>query len=219
MRASIAFFVGIITTIVAAMFVMLVVQNAQVAKLAFLGGSVVGAAGALLALAAIVGFALALLIVIPGRMASAALRRAQARQLADTQERLTTMREKYAELHGDYQRLFEEHERLMSHIAIIPAPGGEAQVEANHGAQPQAPARQDAVPLRRTGPLYPPGHPPHLFDDDASSPPVPAAPPSALQRMQERAQAEWRRVWARIRRHPAEPESRSTNSPQDSSAA
>jgi hypothetical protein len=214
MRATIAFLVGIVTAVVVSAYIMLVAQDTQRTQLTLVGGSFSGAAGWLLAGSAVVGFVLALLIALPGRFAAVARYRALGRRFNDSQDRLTTIREKYAELHGDYGRLFEEHERLMSRIIVTAAlasqqaPAEQSRQSMPAGAaamrsQPPAASSNGATaqPLRRTGPLYPPGHPPQLDATDTGARARWTDEPSLL----DRAKAGWERIRARLRRQPDAP--------------
>lgn len=220
MRALVSFLLGILSAALVAAFGVLAAQNGQGATLAFLGNSVVGSAGELVALAALVGFVLAALLAISGRVATAGQRRTLARQLADTQERLTVMREQYAELHGDYQRLYEEHWHLLSRVAVTTLPGD----QASQSSQPSQPvqseplASQDGRLLRRTGPLYPPGQAPRPFAVSSSSghagEALAAQPP-----LVERVKAGWGRLTGRFRRQPATADDGTSGHGQDSSAA
>lgn len=163
MRASVSFLIGIVSAVVVATFIVLVAQNAHPVTLAFPGGSIAEAGGALLAVAAVVGFALALVIATPGRVAAAGQHRRRTRQLADTQQRLTLLREMYAELHGDYQRLFEEHWHLLNTVAMVPSPRSPPPPRPRRKLMAQFPRRTTrrarfAALDRSTHPANSPGH-------------------------------------------------------------
>jgi uncharacterized integral membrane protein len=71
MRTVIAFFVGIVTAAVVAGLGVLVVQDTQSEQLTFLGMTLSADTGVLMAGAVVVGFVLAVLLLLPGRIASA----------------------------------------------------------------------------------------------------------------------------------------------------
>jgi uncharacterized integral membrane protein len=105
MRVVIAFFVGIVTAAVVAGLGVLVVQDSQSEQFTFLGLTLSGDKGVAVAGTVAVGFVLAVLLLLPGRIASA-WHRAHMRQQTRTLEgRLRALREAHAQLHGGHQRL------------------------------------------------------------------------------------------------------------------
>jgi uncharacterized integral membrane protein len=120
MRTVIAFFVGIVTAAVAAGLWVLVVQNTQSEQFTFLGMTLSGDKGAVVAGAVALGFVLAALLLLPGRLANAWHRAHIQRQTRLLEERLRALREEHAQLHGGHQRLVEEHGLVLNRV--LPSP-------------------------------------------------------------------------------------------------
>jgi hypothetical protein len=120
MRIVIAFFVGIVTAAVVAGLGVLVIQDRQSEQVTFLGLTLWGDKGVVVAGAVAVGFVLAVLLLLPGRIASA-WHRARIRQQTRTLEgRLRALREAHAQLHGGHQRLVEEYGLVLDRV--LPSP-------------------------------------------------------------------------------------------------
>jgi hypothetical protein len=98
-----------------------------------------------------VGFVLAVLLLLPGRIASA-WHRAHIRQQTRTlEERLRALREAHAQLHGGHQRLVEEHGLVLDRVlpsARSPAP---ASPPAGQAAQPTPQTSSPTVPAVSEG--------------------------------------------------------------------
>jgi hypothetical protein len=122
MRVLIAFFVGIVTAAVVAGLGVLVIQDSQSEQYTFLGLTLAADKGVVVAGAAAVGFVLAVLLLLPGRIASA-WHRAHIRQQTRTlEERLHVLREEQAHLHGGLQRLVEEHGQVLDRVLPSSSP-------------------------------------------------------------------------------------------------
>ena len=117
----IAFLVGILTAAVVAALGVLVVQNAQSEQLTFLGATFSGDKGGVVAGAAAVGFILAVLLLLPGRLASAWHRAHSHRQTRTLEQRLLALGQEHAQLHGGHQRLVEEHGLVLDRVLPSPA--------------------------------------------------------------------------------------------------
>jgi uncharacterized integral membrane protein len=141
MRTVIAFCVGIITAGVVAGLGVLIVENTQSAQFTFLGATLSAAQGAVVAGAVALGFVLAVLMLLPGRLASAWHRAHIRRQTRTLEERLRALREEHAQLHGGHQRLVEEHGLVLNRV--LPSPSA---------PRSPAPAPPPPGPLPQTGP-------------------------------------------------------------------
>jgi uncharacterized integral membrane protein len=120
MRTVIAFLVGIGTTAVVAGLGVLVVQNTQSEQLTFLGTTLSVDTGGVVAGAVALGFVLAVLLLLPGRLASAWHRARVYQQTRTLEEQLVALREEHARLHGGHQRLVEEHGQVLDRV--LPSP-------------------------------------------------------------------------------------------------
>ncbi|MBF6589540.1 MAG: DUF1049 domain-containing protein [Ktedonobacterales bacterium] len=201
MRALISFLIGILTAAAIAAFGLLVMQNAQSAHLNFLGTSLDGASGWMVAGAAVVGFLLAFLLLIPGRLASAIRGWSLSRQSETLERKLATLREQYAQLQGSHERLLAEHQRVVSQV---PPPSGTPNDQPPNGqplnGQPPMPAvLAPSRPLRRTGPIYPPGQ--HMGQ--------------SRQSLGERVKASWERLRTRLRRPSTQEDTPTSDTPAD----
>lgn len=182
MRAIISFLVGIMSMGVVLGFGVLVAQNGRTAHVDFLGLGLDAEAGWLWAAAAVIGFALAVLILIPGRLAVAWRGRSLNRQAGALETQLATLQRQYAQLRGDHERLLAEHRQLLEQVTVT------------------TPAADGGTALHRTGPLYPPGH--HPWTPGA----IHAEPaPSGWARLRARFQAGIQGIRARFRR-PSKPD-------------
>jgi uncharacterized integral membrane protein len=153
MRTVIAFFVGILTAAVVAGAGVLVVQNTQSEQFTFLGATVSGNKGGVVAGAVLVGFVLAVLLLLPGRLASAWHRAHIHRQARTLEQRLVALREEHAQLNGGHQRLAEEHGLVLDRVlpspssprSPAPQPAGQAPSQTASQTSPQP------VPLEADG--------------------------------------------------------------------
>jgi uncharacterized membrane protein len=141
MRRLISFLIGIVLAVVVVGLVVLVAQNGQGEQFTFLGTTFQGDKGWLAAGAVALGFVLAFLVLIPGRMASAWHGWWLGRRGQTLEDRLRALREEHAELQGSHRRLLEEHQHVMGQVLTPVAAGRE----------------RDAAQLPRTGPIYPDG--------------------------------------------------------------
>ena len=126
MRTFISFLVGLLTAAVVVGLGVLVSQNGQDEQLSALGMSFQAEKGWIVAGAAALGFLLAVLVLIPGRLATSWqswARRQQAQELAN---RLQALREQYAELQGRHRHLVAEHQYVLAHM-LNPAAAGREQ--------------------------------------------------------------------------------------------
>jgi hypothetical protein len=109
--------VGILSMGVVLGFGVLVAQNGQTAHVDFLGLGLDADAGWLWA-AAVIGFALAVLLLIPGRLAGAWRGRSLNRQAGALETQLAALQRQYAQLHGDHERLLAEHQQLLEQVTV-----------------------------------------------------------------------------------------------------
>jgi hypothetical protein len=141
MRTLISFLIGIVVAAVVVGLGVLVAQNGQGEQFTVLGTSFQGDKGWLAVGAVALGFVLAFLVLIPGRLASAWRGWWLGRHGQVLEDRLRALREQHAELQGSHRRLLEEHQRVMQQV-LTPVAASREQVAAH---------------LPRTGPLYPDG--------------------------------------------------------------
>src|SRR5262249_24906423 len=142
--------------------------------------------GWIVAGAALLGFLLAFLLLIPGRLASAWRSWTAGRQAQALEERLLELRQAYARLQGSHRLLLDEHDRMMDQM-LAPgtaaagrerAPSSLGDERDDYAATPTKPAAIVAAP-RPTGPLYPPPPAVPPWQRVASgSPPAPRAQPT-----------------------------------------
>lgn len=181
MRTFLPFLFGLLTMAAVVALGIVVNQNGQSAQVAFLGESLQVAQGWSIAGAAALGFILAFLLLIPGRLASAMRTGNLSRQGRSLEERLQTLREEYAQLQGSYQRLLAEHQTILSQV-LSPVAG--ARQPAAGARQPITPSAAASFmtehaterPLRPTGPIVPPHSATRLAHQPA--PADPAATPA-----------------------------------------
>ncbi|MGO8947953.1 MAG: hypothetical protein ACLQUY_09880 [Ktedonobacterales bacterium] len=140
MRILISFLIGIVMAVVAVGLGVLVAENGQSEHIIFLGTSFWGNKGWLTVGAVALGFLLAVLLLIPGRLSSAWQRGALGRQARARDDRLRELREQHAELQGSHRRLLEEHQRVMQQV-LTPVMAGREQaasvVYAGAATQPR----------------------------------------------------------------------------------
>jgi uncharacterized integral membrane protein len=165
MRTVIAFLVGILTAAVVAALGVLVVQNTQSEQFTFLGATFSGDKGGVVAGAAALGFILAVLLLLPGRLASAWHRAHSHQQTRTLEQRLLAQREQYAQLHGGHQRLVEEHGLVLDRVLPAPAsPRLPTPPAGGHTSQTAPQTSPQTVPLATGGepadaPVAAPAHP------------------------------------------------------------
>jgi hypothetical protein len=164
-----------------------VARNPQNTQLDVLGNSLQTGMGLVVAVAAGVGFVLAFLLLIPGRLASAWRSWNLSRQGQDLEAKLQALREEHAHLQGRHQHLLEEHSQVL-HQVMTPAQAGSLQATAS-----RTPAAVPAQPLKPTGPLYPSGYRPQPAAGKA-----PSSSPSPIERLQHRIAAMKAAFQARI---------------------
>lgn len=202
MRVLTSFLIGILAAATVAAFVVLVMQNSQGVQLGFLGTTAQLNAGGAVAGAGAVGFLLALLLLLPGRLASAWRTANLSRQGQSQEKRLAALREQYAALQGSHQRLLDEHQQVMGQVL----PGG----VAGQPAAEREPVRSFA-PLPHTGPIAPlPAR-----RNDAS---LGDRMRDRFGEMQAEMQASWSRLRARLRQNRRRDDRRSPSSRTDASA-
>jgi len=125
MRILMSFLVGIIMAAVAVGLGVLVTENSQSEHFMFLGIAFQGNKGWILAGAVVLGFLLAILLLIPGRLASARHRWTLRRQARAQEDSMRALREQHAELQGSHRSLLEEHQRVMQQVLAPVATGQE----------------------------------------------------------------------------------------------
>ena len=141
MRTLMRLLIAIVLVAVVVGLGVLVAQNGQSEQFSFLGTTFQGNMGWLAAGAVALGFVLAVLVLIPGRLASAWRGWWLGRRGQALEDQLRALREQHAELQSSHRRLVEEHQRAMQ-----------------QGPTPVTAGRErDAAPLPRTGPIIPPG--------------------------------------------------------------
>jgi hypothetical protein len=133
MRILISFLIGIVMAAVAVGLGVLVTENGQNEHFTFLGTSFQGNQGWLTVGAVVLGFLLAVLMLIPGRLSSAWHRWTLGRQALAREDRMRELREQHAELQGSHRRLLEEHQRVMQQV-LTPVVAGREQAAAHAGA-------------------------------------------------------------------------------------
>ena len=120
MRIVLTFLVGLIMTATIVALGVVVAQNGQSEQLTFQGVALQGAAGWVVAGSAALGFLLACLLLVPGRVATGWHRGAMSRQAQAQDRQLRALREEYARLEGSHQRLLAEHQGVLAYVL---APG------------------------------------------------------------------------------------------------
>lgn len=221
MRTFLPFLFGLLTMAAVVALGIVVNQNGQSAQVAFLGNSLQVAQGWGIAGAAALGFILAFLLLIPGRLASAMRTGNLSRQGHSLEERLQTLREEYAQLQGSYQRLLAEHQTILSQV-LSPVAGARQPVAG--ARQPVAPPAAAAFmtehaterPLRPTGPIRPPHSATRLAQKPQPADPVASARPadaSLMDRVRSRV-ASWKAqalAWFQRQRRRGDRRSSSSN--------
>lgn len=207
MRTVISFLIGLVSAASVVALGILVAQNGQSEQLTFMGNAVQESAGWLVAGAAALGFVLAFLLLIPGRLASAWRRGSAARQAQALEGRLMRLRmglgelrEQHAELQGRHQSLLEEHQQVLNHVL---APVGAAATREPVGAAAGAAASTATLPaaaLPRTGPITSTASSAGARRPDALVAPAPASTrsPTLDERIRERLDAMGRSIRAQL---------------------
>jgi hypothetical protein len=154
MRIAISFLIGLLIAATVVALGVLVTHNGQSEQLTFLGVTLQSEAGWVVAAAAALGFVLAFLLLVPGRLASAWRGWAMSRQVQALEQRLRALREEHARLEGSHQRMLAEHQRVMDHVltpvAASSAGGGAAAADPPRSPPPERP--------HKTAPLLPRPH-------------------------------------------------------------
>ena len=145
MRILMSFLVGIIMAAVAVGLGVLVTENSQSVHFMFLGTTFQGNKGWILAGAVVLGFLLAILLFIPGRLAGAQHRWTLRRQARAQEDRMRALREQHAELQGSHRSLLEEHQRVMQQVLAPLATGQEPATPVVHDAVVTPPRLQEVA--------------------------------------------------------------------------
>lgn len=111
MRAVTGFLVGIIAALVALSLGVIVVQNSVSVDVIFLGNTYQAPTGWLLLIFSAVGFIVAFLLLIPGRLASAWRSWALSKQTHRLQDKLVDVQTQYALLEGELRLLRAERQQ------------------------------------------------------------------------------------------------------------
>jgi uncharacterized integral membrane protein len=165
MRVLVAFVVGILAAGILATLGILVGQNSQTVSYTFMDAPMSAGLGALVGAAAILGFLLAFLLLVPGRLASAWRGLLLSRQTRQLEDRLAMLREQHAQLQGSHERLLEDHRQVIGKV-LAPA----AAASAHNGHAAPAPATRPVAVAIAEAP------PPAAGDDStAASPDNPAS--------------------------------------------
>ena len=143
MRILISFIIGIVMAAVAVGLGVLVAENGQNEHFTFLGTSFQGNQGWLTVGAVALGFLLAVLMLIPGRLSSAWHRWELGREARAREERMRELREQHAELQGSHRRLLEEHQRVMQQVLTPVAAGREQAASPAYAGAATLPRPQD----------------------------------------------------------------------------
>jgi hypothetical protein len=107
-------------------------------------------AGWIVAGAAALGFLLAFLVLVPGRMASAWNNWALGQQAQALSALLQALREQHAELQGRHQHLLAEHQQVMAHVLTLVGSRGRPSSTASGAAKGEAiPAARQPAPRTR----------------------------------------------------------------------
>jgi hypothetical protein len=121
MRTLITFLIGLLTVATAVALGILATQNGQDAAFSFLDTTVYMPQGWAVAGSAALGFLLAYLLLIPGRLASVWRTRWLGRQTHALETKLRALQEEHARLQGSHHRLLEEHRHVVDQV-LAPAP-------------------------------------------------------------------------------------------------
>lgn len=138
MRAITGFLVGIIAALVALSLGVIVIQNSVTTDVIFLGQSYQAPTGWLLLVFTGVGFVVAFLLLIPGRLGSAWRSWALSKQTHKLQDKLVDVQTQYALLEGEIRLLRTERQRRLGGEPVV-----DTRAVPGEGAMPalsQAPA-------------------------------------------------------------------------------
>jgi hypothetical protein len=159
MRALLTFAAGLAMAAILAAVGILALQNPQGEQLDFLGATVLGTAGLDVAAGATLGFVAALLLLLPGQVASTLHNATLGRKLKALEGRMAPLREQleklkldHIRLQDDYRCLQDEALRLRSAVAQWGGPSAAAAI----AAAPRNPAEdakeaRDAEPAAAAG--------------------------------------------------------------------
>ena len=145
MRILMSFLVGISMAAVAVGLGVVVTENSQSEHFMFLGTTFQGNKGWILAGAVVLGFLLAILLLIPGRLAGAQHRWTLRRQARAQEDRMRALREQHAELQGSHRSLLAEHQRVMQQVLAPVATGQEPATSVVRDAVVTRPRFQEVV--------------------------------------------------------------------------
>jgi hypothetical protein len=145
MRILMSFLVGISMAAVAVGLGVVVTENSQSEHFMFLGTTFQGDKGWILAGAVVSGFLLAILLLIPGRLAAARHRWMQKRQARAQEDGMRALREQHAELQGSHRSLLEEHQRVMQQVLAPLATSQEPATSVVHAAVATRPQLQEVA--------------------------------------------------------------------------
>jgi uncharacterized integral membrane protein len=119
MRAITGFLVGIIAALVALSLGVIVIQNSVTTDVTFLGQSYQAPTGWLLLIFTVVGFVVAFLLLIPGRLGSAWRSWALSKQTHKLQDKLVDVQTQYALLEGEVRLLRTERQRRLGGEPVV----------------------------------------------------------------------------------------------------
>jgi uncharacterized integral membrane protein len=131
MRAITGFLVGIIAALVALSLGVIVIQNSVTTDVTFLGQSYQAPTGWLLLIFTVVGFVVAFLLLIPGRLGSAWRSWALSKQTHKLQDKLVDVQTQYALLEGEVRLLRTERQRRLSGGPVL-----DMRADSREGAMP-----------------------------------------------------------------------------------
>ena len=154
MRGFIAFLIGLMTAAFIAATGVIVTQNNQGEQVTFLGLTFQGYVGWDLAAAAGLGFILAFLLLIPGRLASAWRLGGLSRQARALEQKLAALRQEHAKLEGQHDLLREEHAELRT--AAMSVPLASAALAARESLDPTGMAAMPTSFVEPEGRVKPP---------------------------------------------------------------
>jgi uncharacterized integral membrane protein len=140
MRTPLSFLIGLFTVATAVALGILVVQNDQEVFFSFLGNTLQAPQGWAVAGAAALGFLLAYLLLIPGRLASIWRTWWLGRQTYTLETKLLTLQEEHARLQGSHHRLLEEHRHVVDQVLASAPAAPTPSPEAAPAAPAEAPA-------------------------------------------------------------------------------
>jgi uncharacterized integral membrane protein len=187
MRTPLSFLIGLLTVATAVALGILATQNGQDASFSFLGNTLQAPQGWAVAGAAVLGFVLAYLLLIPGRLASSWRTRWLGRQTHTLETKLLALQEEHARLQGSHQRLLEEHRHVVDQV-LAPVPSAPAPTPEAVLAEASARPSWDASSL-------PPAHLLLNAQERASQ-----QPNTVLDRMRERYQSLRASIQEKVRR-------------------